>query len=349
MFGTPMVVLPSYFTGGDVHLRHGRHEKCFTFSGPLSASRTSYAAWYTDILHWVEPIESGYRFALSYNLYTAASPSTVPRAPDDERALLQLQVALKDWADAEKSGDSSVDYLCWVLDHLYSKQSIEDHNLGAMKGVDSNRVQRLFELATHFHFDVFLAKIELHHSGHAEGGGADDDDITRYYKRARWDKNHKYMDHYMNLEEEIEKDLSLSDFVSCKTGMSLGNLVISEVDANFHVLPNGYLSDMDEQDPNIKEYGKSKALVCNTVDTLVLLKKEFWDGDESEKLRYGESLIKSNAEKRSNINSSPHYWGELESSAYEDLIAFAIEVKRVDLYAMLKMCKLDSSDNRMII
>lgn len=79
MFGTMIVILPSEFEGGAVHLGHLNQRKVFNVGGLKSASETSILAWYSDVIHEVKPVTLGYRFALAYNLVRSeASGAELP-------------------------------------------------------------------------------------------------------------------------------------------------------------------------------------------------------------------------------------------------------------------------------
>lgn len=67
MFATIIIVLLSSYSGGQVHVSHSASSHLYDLA-PSSASATSVLAWYTDVIHEVKPITSGYCLALSYNL-----------------------------------------------------------------------------------------------------------------------------------------------------------------------------------------------------------------------------------------------------------------------------------------
>ncbi|KAG6805401.1 hypothetical protein H0H93_004866, partial [Arthromyces matolae] len=67
MFATAIIVLPSLYTGGEVHVSHSSTTKVLDFASHSLLS-TALLAWYTDVVHEVKPLKSGYRLALSYNL-----------------------------------------------------------------------------------------------------------------------------------------------------------------------------------------------------------------------------------------------------------------------------------------
>ncbi|KAL9655062.1 hypothetical protein ABK040_008844 [Willaertia magna] len=66
--GTAVVCLPSKHEGGDLVVWKGKTEKRFSFADK-SESGVTWAAFYTDCKHLVEPITSGTRIVLQYDLF----------------------------------------------------------------------------------------------------------------------------------------------------------------------------------------------------------------------------------------------------------------------------------------
>lgn len=86
-FATMVVILPSLFTGGAVHLSHGPFSVVHDYSAQ-SQVETVVLSWYTDVAHKFQPITSGYRLALYYNLVHITPPS-VNRTLSTDPALYQ--------------------------------------------------------------------------------------------------------------------------------------------------------------------------------------------------------------------------------------------------------------------
>ncbi|KAF8540725.1 hypothetical protein BDD12DRAFT_879964 [Trichophaea hybrida] len=88
MFGTLIVVLPSKFEGGELHLwnnqRKAVDEPLVKLAGQ-SEFFTGLAAWYTNVTHSIKPVTSGYRLVLIYNLvmggYSATPSNPVRQSP----------------------------------------------------------------------------------------------------------------------------------------------------------------------------------------------------------------------------------------------------------------------------
>jgi hypothetical protein len=77
--GTLVVCLPNKFTGGNLVYTHKGEKATFDWSEKLSSESSGGGAlvqWvfaYSDIEHSVEPIKSGFRFTLAYDIFVAKS------------------------------------------------------------------------------------------------------------------------------------------------------------------------------------------------------------------------------------------------------------------------------------
>jgi hypothetical protein len=80
MFATMIIILPSAYTGGQVHVSHSNQKQTFDFSS-TSLSSTAVLAWYTDVKHEVKPVTSGYRLASPTTSFTLPQASLVPPSP----------------------------------------------------------------------------------------------------------------------------------------------------------------------------------------------------------------------------------------------------------------------------
>lgn len=89
MFATVIIVLPSQYTGGQVHVSQSSAAKVIDLA-PISLHSTSVLAWYTDVVHEVKPVTLCYRLALSYNLVYASPGVPRPTLPDMDGAVAQL-------------------------------------------------------------------------------------------------------------------------------------------------------------------------------------------------------------------------------------------------------------------
>ncbi|KAF7338758.1 Fe2OG dioxygenase domain-containing protein [Mycena sanguinolenta] len=82
MIGSLVVVFPTIHAGGTLTLEHNGKSWVFDSAAELASSNTpslAYIAFYSDVTHAVDPVQTGYRVTLTYNLFladrhTATSP-----------------------------------------------------------------------------------------------------------------------------------------------------------------------------------------------------------------------------------------------------------------------------------
>lgn len=246
MFATIVVVLPSQFQGGEVHVSHGRRSKVFDASSG-SLFTTTALAWYTDVVHEVKPVTSGFRLALSFNLIRNPSALAVPRAPSFDGAIQQLERVLKAWrhADADGTdpvtGESSPQKLAYILDHEYSEANL---SFDQLKGRDLSLVQTLKDVCEQEGFQLGLGSLSYSQSGEAEG-----DDYGRYGRRRGW---------YGGYSESDAEDVTMGmvhsssltvQLIAGPRGECLG--YSQELDTEELMVDEDY---WNEQDPDEKEY-----------------------------------------------------------------------------------------------
>lgn len=68
MFGTLVVCLPSKFTGGALVLEHKNGTKRFEWERACE-DNIQWAAFYGDVVHYIEEVTDGHRITISYKLY----------------------------------------------------------------------------------------------------------------------------------------------------------------------------------------------------------------------------------------------------------------------------------------
>lgn len=240
MFATAIIVLPSLYTGGQVHVSHGSTHKVFDLASS-SAFTTSLLTWYTDVMHEVKPITSGYRLALSYNLIHTSPGIPRPTLPDMHSAIAQLRHILHKWSKGAYDGsDGDTDIIAYLLEHKYSHVNLK---MGALKGEDAHLVANLRGVAEEEGFMVCLANLEYNISGVA------DDDGYGYYKRGRCAYDDSEDDEEVpSMMEETDTNLQVKNLVDLD-GLSMmgGNLNLSQED----LIPQNPFEDVE---PDDKEY-----------------------------------------------------------------------------------------------
>lgn len=224
MFATVVVVLPSEFTGGAAHLSHGKLSKVYDCSA-TSQHEISVLAWYTDVIHEIKPITSGYRLALSYNL-VHTTKSLRPALSANEDLVSQLRDRLITWKNDK--GLHSPGKLLYLLDHTYSQANLQ---ASALKGVDAHKVAMLDPIAQELGFRLGLASVEYYQSG----GATEDHDYPRRFA---------YIE---------EKKLSITCFKDMK-GQQIRRTL--EVDKKTETIPSKLADHIAKGDEYDEEHGE---------------------------------------------------------------------------------------------
>ena len=276
MFGTMIILLPSRYTGGEVHLTHASKTQVIDFSAS-SAANTAVLAWYTDVLHEVKPVTSGYRLALSYNLIYPSSSLPLPMAPTYDGPCAELRQVLRKWEAKHKEHDESEereesedeksedeksedeesedeesedekseeckepDYIAYLLKHQYSDI---DFSRGAscLKGEDDERVALVRVAAEGLGLAILLAKIEYHFSGDADNFGG-------HYGRAKRRRRSEDSDSdsVYNQFDYANVEISLSTMVDLSGNVVLGPNHSIKIGENCF-LPTDAFNDEDPDD-----------------------------------------------------------------------------------------------------
>ncbi|KAF7300601.1 Fe2OG dioxygenase domain-containing protein [Mycena chlorophos] len=145
MIGSLVIVLPTKHDGGALSLSHGKQACTFDSAADLAEKKTSiaYVAFFSDVMHAVEKVTSGYRVTLTYNLYLVDRPHSrlVPaRQPSTAEAACEaaLRALVADPTFLRRGG-----ILGFGLTHQYpiprgpkDPQTLK-HVLGILKGADA--------------------------------------------------------------------------------------------------------------------------------------------------------------------------------------------------------------------
>ena len=143
MFASLIIVLPSKFEGGEVHVSHGDSKDVFDVSSSSEFS-ISALAWYTDVVHEVKPVTSGYRLAISYNLVNGSRGLPAPHLPDMHSAVSGIQQIFRMWANGDYDRKHSSGTIAYILDHQYSEAGLQ---FTALKGKDAALVSNIRRVA----------------------------------------------------------------------------------------------------------------------------------------------------------------------------------------------------------
>ncbi len=188
MFATLVIVLPSNYSGGELVIRHG--EQVVTLNMHRDEpSELTFAAFYADCVHEVQPITQGCRLTLIYNLLRRGE-KTLPKPPNYQYEQEQITKLLRHWGNVLASKDSDTnndsasllpEKFVYLLEHAYTPEGL---SFGALKNVDSAIADALVEGAQQADCEIYLALVTFEESGSAEYCGygnrwsePDDDDF----------------------------------------------------------------------------------------------------------------------------------------------------------------------------
>ena len=197
MVGTLTVTLPGTSRGGALIVRHGEYQVSYRSSGTL----LSFVAFYADCRHEVQPVTSGYRVVLTYNLLLSGSGPPAPSP--DPGPIAELAACLNDHFAEQRR-------LVYLLDHQYTARGM---TWARLKGVDAERVRALDAAARASGCEIALALANVHESWSAaepdppygRGGYRYEDDE---YDEDDPDDSESY-----DLDELLDSSVSLSGWV----------------------------------------------------------------------------------------------------------------------------------------
>ncbi|TFK65122.1 hypothetical protein BDN72DRAFT_824875 [Pluteus cervinus] len=284
MFATVVVVLPSQFAGGAVSVSHSDKTKVFDIAP--NSMLTSILSWYTDVVHGVAPVTSGYRLALSYNLIHT-SPNALPTLPSREDVLVKIRHVLRKWKHGSYQEDSQCDVLASLLAHQYSAAGLAN-GFAALKGEDAHMVTNLRPIAAEEGFCVYLGSLQCQISGSA------DEDYG--YCHNPWKRRRRYYDYYDDsgcddsdsdcppMGEEDSRTLTISNLVDL-----IGRLALGSASQSLHIEESCLVQQnpFEGADPDDQEYGGYMGNYAGSVDhyyrrtVLVLL-----HGDDKRQLMF---------------------------------------------------------------
>ncbi|KAJ3086778.1 hypothetical protein HK102_012494 [Quaeritorhiza haematococci] len=178
MFATLVIMLPRAHEGGTLIVKHKNTTKMFDFSAQ-SEFGAFYTAFYCNCKHQIQPVTSGYRLCLVYNL--CATNSAPPQPVNNEAQMEWGKNLLRYFADNES-------LFAYFLDHQYSLIGL---TMASFKGADLAVVQLLHTLASELNLGMAFAQINLHDRGEGnwdpdEHDNMHEDDIYHTIRVAEW-------------------------------------------------------------------------------------------------------------------------------------------------------------------
>jgi 2-oxoglutarate-Fe(II)-dependent oxygenase superfamily protein len=181
MVGSLVVTLPSAHEGGALVVKHAGH----TATHRSAKNSLSFVAFYADCRHHVQPVRSGYRIVLTYNLLVAgdtAAPATGEVPPESAGELARCLDEHFATPVPGRAGSGNVDpsnRLVYLLDHEYTARGL---SWARLKGSDARRAALLRAAAEHADCDIVLALADIHETWSAFEAGWD----PPWYGRQRY-------------------------------------------------------------------------------------------------------------------------------------------------------------------
>ncbi|KAJ7149059.1 hypothetical protein C8R43DRAFT_1007990 [Mycena crocata] len=162
-FATIHVILPSFYTGGNVQLSFSGSSENYDLSATSSFS-TSLITWYHGVECSIKPVETGRRLALVYSLLAGDGPR--PKLPAMPDKLLDLRRFLRKWSDIQEyEPDAAPSIIAYPLRHEYRDNDLRADTL---KLEDRHKVIHLKNLCDELGFQLGLATLDDHLIGTAD-------------------------------------------------------------------------------------------------------------------------------------------------------------------------------------
>ncbi len=185
MIGTLVVLLPSESKGGALVIQH--HDEKVSFRG--SSDRLALVAFYADCHHEVRPVTTGYRAALTYNLFLDGATQRVPERPSGGRPLDTLVGFVRAYFATPRPSrgprwpsEGPPERLVYLLDHEYTQKGLAWSRL---KNGDAVRAALLCEVADRLDCQIVLALADVHETWSCE----DDFRFGWRKRRRRYDED----------------------------------------------------------------------------------------------------------------------------------------------------------------
>ena len=163
MVGSLVVMLPSYFDGGELLIWHEEQRKIFSFADAKKELSPNYVAFYADCEHEVCKVTSGRRLCLTYNLIVGKS-TVVKKENADLDDATRLATSIK--AHIAKHPTLP---LAFALEHQYTQAGLTAELL---KGADRSMADLIESAAKLADCRIYLAQVSRHLHQAAEERGS---------------------------------------------------------------------------------------------------------------------------------------------------------------------------------
>jgi len=169
MIGSLVVLLPSESKGGALVIEH--HDEKVSYRG--SPHQLVLVAFYADCRHEVRQVASGYRAALTFNLFLDAAARRRERpASKPFDTLIELVrdyfVTLRPARGPLWPSEPAPERLVYLLDHEYTQKGL---SWRALKNGDAVRASLLREVADRLDCEIVLALADVHETWSCEDDG----------------------------------------------------------------------------------------------------------------------------------------------------------------------------------
>ncbi len=176
MVGTLVVSLPTDGTGGELVVRHMDRTETIDMQVNV-AGEAPFAAFYADCVHQTQPVRTGHRVSLVYNLVIKPGAQPVPAAAADySRQTNEITEILSQWAKVGFGPRKIV----WMLEHEYSETGLSH---AAFKGLDAAVARILSQAAERAACSLHSAVLSISESGIPDCDYLDEDDYGREMDR----------------------------------------------------------------------------------------------------------------------------------------------------------------------
>ena len=169
MIGSLVVLLPSESKGGALVIEH--HDEKVSYRG--SPNQLVLVAFYADCRHEVRPVASGYRAALTFNLFLDAAAHRSER-PASKPIDTLIEVVRDYFATPRPArgplwpSQPAPERLVYLLDHEYTQKGL---SWRALKNGDAVRASLLREVADRLDCEIVLALADVHETWSCEDDG----------------------------------------------------------------------------------------------------------------------------------------------------------------------------------
>lgn len=154
MFGSLIIQLPAEHEGGDMIIEHNGESKRFSFSRE-SAEMSYFTSFYADCHHSIEPILSGYRLVLAFNLILSGETTVALKPMSQGKIINDYHEVINGWLSYKNCMKPTK--LVYLLDHEYSQTNLLFNRLKGrdrlvvelLKNIrkDNHQLESAFEVA----------------------------------------------------------------------------------------------------------------------------------------------------------------------------------------------------------